>query len=479
MMQSMSSATGEINVTNDGATILATISVDNGAAMVLKNIAKTQDEEVGDGTTSVTVLTAEALGAAEILLKQHIHPQIICAGYREAAKIGVKYLQERAVDCSGDSDILRKIANTTLSSKVLCYEKEHFAKMTVDACLRVANDEGCDLSYIQIIKKPGGRLLDSELHDGFVLPKTVGVGQPKAMLNADILVANTAMDNDKVKLFGSSVRVSSMDAVAEIEEAEKQKMKKKVESIIDHGIKVFINRQLIYDYPQQLFADNGIMAIEHADFEGVERLAAVLGGEITSTFDRPDLVKLGHADEIREIMVGEDKMIKFDGCKGGKACTIILRGGSMQLLDEAERSLHDALCVVAGAVEKAATVLGGGCSEIGMSRAIEEAAKIVPGKKQLAMEAFASALVQLPMAIADNAGFDAPDLVAEIRAKQNQGEEDTGIDISNGTPGNMRDLGVVESLKLKSQVVLSAAEGAEMILRVDEIVQCAPRQRTG
>eukprot|EP01029_Cantina_marsupialis_P020782 TRINITY_DN489_c0_g1_i1.p1 TRINITY_DN489_c0_g1~~TRINITY_DN489_c0_g1_i1.p1 ORF type:complete len:352 (+),score=139.86 TRINITY_DN489_c0_g1_i1:328-1383(+) len=351
--------------------------------------------------------------------------------------------------------------------------------MTVDACLRVANDEGCDLSYIQIIKKPGGRLLDSELHDGFVLPKTVGVGQPKAMLNADILVANTAMDNDKVKLFGSSVRVSSMDAVAEIEEAEKQKMKKKVESIIDHGIKVFINRQLIYDYPQQLFADNGIMAIEHADFEGVERLAAVLGGEITSTFDRPDLVKLGHADEIREIMVGEDKMIKFDGCKGGKACTIILRGGSMQLLDEAERSLHDALCVVAGAVEKAATVLGGGCSEIGMSRAIEEAAKIVPGKKQLAMEAFASALVQLPMAIADNAGFDAPDLVAEIRAKQNQGEEDTGIDISNGTPGNMRDLGVVESLKLKSQVVLSAAEGAEMILRVDEIVQCAPRQRTG
>lgn len=187
-------------------------------------------------------------------------------------------------------------------------------------------------------------MIDSYLDEGFILEKSIGVNQPKVIENAKILLANTAMDTDKIKIFGSRVRVGKVSEVARIEAAEKEKMKGKVEKIVSHGINVFINRQLIYNYPEQLFADNGVMAIEHADFEGIERLAKVLGGEIVSTFDRPDKVKLGSCERIEECIIGEDRFIKFSGVAKGEACTLVLRGATHQILDEAERALHDVLC---------------------------------------------------------------------------------------------------------------------------------------
>merc|ERR1739844_845009 len=195
--------------------------------------------------------------------------------------------------------------------------------------------------YIQVLKKPGASLKDSFLSEGFILEKKIGVGMPKELENCNILVANCQMDTDKIKIYGARVKVDSFEAVAEIEKAEKEKMKDKVEKIVKHGCNVFINRQLIYNYPEQLFADNGVMAIEHADFEGIERLAKVLGGEIVSTFDNPDKVKVGTCSLISECIIGEDRYIKFSGVGKGEACTIVLRGATSQILDEADRALHD------------------------------------------------------------------------------------------------------------------------------------------
>ncbi|KAF9970605.1 T-complex protein 1 subunit beta [Actinomortierella ambigua] len=476
-----SASTGEVMVTNDGATILKSIALDNAAAKVLVNISKVQDDEVGDGTTSVCVLAAELLREAEKLVAQKIHPQTIIEGYRIASAAAYKALEASAVDHSQDAARFREdlvnIAKTTLSSKVLSQDKEYFANLAVDAVLRLKGST--NLEHIQIIKKVGGRLADSYLDEGFILDKKIGVNQPKRIENANILVANTPMDTDKIKIFGARIRVEGTGKLEELERAEREKMKAKVEKIQAHGINCFVNRQLIYNWPEQLFADAGIMSIEHADFDGVERLALVTGGEITSTFDHPELVKLGHCDVIEEIIIGEDRLIKFSGVAAGEACTVVLRGATHQLLDEAERSLHDALSVLSQTTREPRTVLGGGCSEVLMSKAVDEVAAKTAGKKQAAMEAFSRALRQMPTILADNGGYDSADLVAQLRAAHYEGHSTYGLDMDKGAVGDVRELGITESFKLKRQVLLSASEAAEMILRVDDIIRCAPRQRQG
>lgn len=472
---------GAITITNDGATILKSIHVDNAAAKVLVDIAKVQDDEVGDGTTSVAVLCGELLREAEDLISARIHPQTIIEGWRRSANISRQKLEELAVDNSMDSAAFREdllnIAKTTLSSKLVYHEKEYFANLAVDAVLRLRGSGNLD--HIQVLKKPGGSLKDSYLADGFILDKKIGVGQPKRIENANILLANTSMDTDKIKIYGSRVRVDSMAKVAEIEEAERDKMRSKVGKIIDHGINCFINRQLIYNFSEEIFATNGVMAIEHADFDGIERLAAVTGGEICSTFDHPELVKLGKCDVIEEIMIGEDRLIQFSGCGNGAACTVVLRGASTHLLDEAERSLHDALCVLSRTVSITKTIPGGGCLEMAMAQAVDAAVPEVGDKSALAMEAFARALRAMPTTIADNAGYDSSELVTQLRAAHARGETTAGLDMYNGCVADMVALGVRESYKSKLQVLSSAAEAAEMILRVDDIIKCAPRQREG
>ncbi|EMC91322.1 hypothetical protein BAUCODRAFT_322629 [Baudoinia panamericana UAMH 10762] len=476
-----SASTGEILVTNDGATILKSIALDNAAAKVLVNISKVQDDEVGDGTTSVTVLAAELLREAEQLVNQKIHPQTIIEGYRIASTAALKTLSEHAVDHSADSSRFRSdlvaIARTTLSSKVLSQDRDYFANLATDAVLRMKGST--DLTHIQLIKKAGGKLSDSYLDSGFILDKKFGVNQPKRVENARILVANTGMDTDKVKIFGARVKVEGTGKLAELEKAEREKMKRKVERIKAHGINCFVNRQLIYNWPEQLFADAGISSIEHADFDGVERLALVTGAEITSTFDHPEHVKLGHCDLIEEVMIGEDTLLRFSGVAAGRACTIVLRGATAQLLDEAERSLHDALAVLSQTIANPRVTLGGGCAEMVMSKAVDQAAHNVSGKKALAVESFSKALRQLPTILADNAGLDSSDLVSRLRKAVYAGMESSGLDLM--TPGggiaDMRELGVVESYKLKRAVVSSASEAAELLLRVDNIIRAAPRKR--
>lgn len=470
---------GEVQVTNDGATILKSVGVDNPAAKILVNMSRVQDDEVGDGTTSVTVLASELLKEADKLIEQRIHPQTIIAGWRQATNVAREALQNAAADNSADVERFREdlmnIARTTLSSKILSQHKELFAKLAVDAVLRLKGSGS--LAAIQIIKKRGATLANSFLDNGFLLDKKAGVHQPQRIQNAKILIANTPMDTDKIKVFGSKIRVDSMAKIAKLETAEKEKMKDKVDKIIKHGCNVFINRQLIYNYPEQLFADAGIMAIEHADFDGIERLALVTGGEIVSTFDSPELVKLGNCDLIEEVMIGEDTLLRFSGVPLGEACTVVIRGATQQILDEAERSLHDALCVLTATVRESRIVYGGGCSEMIMAVAVMKSAAATPGKEAVAMESYARALQLLPTIIADNAGYDSAQLVSEMRAAHNSGICTVGLDMEMGKVGCMKKLGITESWVVKRQVLVSAAEAAEMILRVDDILRAAPRKR--
>merc|ERR1711953_778696 len=446
---------------------------------VLVEMSRVQDSEVGDGTTSVTVLASELIREAEKLVEMRIHPQTIIAGWRKASAAAKEALEKSATDHSKDEKLFREdlmnIARTTLSSKILSQHKDFFSKLAVDAVLRLKGSGNLDA--IQITKIQGGTLEESFLDEGFLLNKKVGMHQPQRMENAKILIANTPMDTDKIKVFGSRVKVDNVSQIAELELAEKEKMKDKVEMICGHDMNVFINRQLIYNYPEQLFADKGIMAIEHADFDGIERLAAVTGGEITSTFDHPEQVTLGECKLIEEIMIGEDKMIRFSGVKTGAACSIVLRGASEQILDEAERSLHDTLCVLTSTVKETKTVYGGGCSEMLMANAVSEAAATTPGKEAIAMESFAKALSELPVAIAENGGFDSAQLVSELRALHKQNKATMGLDMKHGKVGDMEALGITESLSVKRQVLVSASEAAEMILRVDDIIKAAPRKR--
>jgi len=255
-------------------------------------------------------------------------------------------------------------------------------------------------------------------------------------------------------------------------------MLEKCQKIINHGINVFINRQLIYNLPEQFFSDHGICAIEHADFEGVERLALVLGSDIVSTFDHPEKVKLGHCELIEEIMIGEDKAIRFSGVERGEACTIVLRGPTKQMLDEAERSIHDALCVISQTVSNEhRIVLGAGCAEMLMAQAVEELSKTTSGKISIAIEAFARALRQIPVIISDNGGYDSSDLITKLRSMHYSGKKTMGLNMTNGTVGDVMEMKIFESLKVKRNFVKCAAEAAEMILRIDQIYRNAPRKR--
>lgn len=470
-----------VQVTNDGATILRSCGVDNPAAKILVELSKVQDDEVGDGTTSVTVFASELLREAERLIDLKIHPHTIIRGWKKAVAAARDALEATAQDNQSDPEKFKadlfNIARTTLSSKLLTQHKDFFAEICVNAILKIKEDPKATLDSIQIIKKLGGSMEQSFLDNGFLLDKRPGMNQPRRVENAKILLANTAMDTDKIKVFGSRVRTNDIKSLAEIEAAEKEKMKEKVEKICAHDMNVFINRQLIYNYPEQLFGDANIMAIEHADFEGIERLALVLGAEIVSTFDNPEGAKIGSCDLIEEVMIGEDKLMRFSGVKQGQACSLVLRGATEQILDEAERAIHDVLCVLYSTVKETRTVFGGGCSEALMAQAVQALVEKHGGKEQHAIQSFANALRQLPTIMADNAGLDSADLIANLRSHHAEGSSTMGLDLYNGCVACMSEKKVTESFKVKRQVLISGHEGAEMIMRVDDILKSAPRQR--
>ncbi|XP_049825986.1 T-complex protein 1 subunit beta-like [Aethina tumida] len=468
---------GQVQITNDGATILKSVSVDNPAAKILIDLSKVQDKDVGDGTTSVAVFASELLKEGKHLIEAKLHPQTIISGWRKATEVAIEALTESAIDIRMDDsegfwNDLKNVAKTTLSSKILSLHMDHFASLAVNAFIRLNGSE--DLDNIQIIKKVGGTLKDSFLDEGFLLDKKPGVFQPKRVENARVLLANIAMDADRPKVFGSNACVKSIAGMADMEGAEKQYMREKISQILKHKPNVFINRQLIYNYPEQLFADAGVMAIQHADFEGIERLALVTGAEITSNFDTD--IKLGSCELVEQVEIGGDTLLRFSGVPESEACSVVIRGATQQILDEAARSLHDALCVLLATLRENKFVYGGGCSETIMAIAIRNKAALTSNKEALAMESYANALLRLPQIMSDNGGYDSVNLVRQLIAAHSSGADTSGINMEKGAVGDMKDLSIIESYAVKKQMVLSASEAAEMLVRVDNVMKAAPRK---
>jgi len=465
------SKNGDLKITNDGATILKDISCDSIASIIIRDICSVQDEEIGDGTTTVCCLVGELVQEAKRLVSVKINPQIIIQGYRDAAREALKVIEKNSFNNSFNLELfcsdLLNVAKTTLSSKVIFSNKEHFSRIALKAALKLRGST--DIKRIQIIKKRGGSLRDSFFEDGYILPKKMGNNQPKRLHNAKILIANTSMDSDKIKIFGAKVKVKTIARLAQIEIGEQNRILEKCRKIISHDINVFINRQLIYSKPEKFLTDNGLVTIEHADFEGIERLSLATGAEVVSTFDEPSKIKLGECKIVEEILIGEETMIRFGGCVNQGACTIVLRGSSQQILDETERSLHDTLCILTQVIKNPNLVWGGGCIEMGIVTSIEKLSRKNFTKKTLVLEAFSRSIQKIPKIIVDNSGFDSVESLTLLKNAHIKKKNSACLDITNGSTTDAKKIGLIEYAKLKTQIIVSAVEAVELIIRIDKM----------
>ncbi|EOB12444.1 T-complex protein 1 subunit beta [Nosema bombycis CQ1] len=477
MLKILKGDSNNLSVTNDGASILKDLQIDSASARILINASVGQDFEEGDGTTTVGVLTSSIIRETS---KLKIHPSKIIKGLRMAQEKAEEILESVAVEAS-EMD-LSFLIKTCLCSKVLRYELALFSEICIKAMENLK-----DLKMIQIIKCPG-RLEDSYLDSGFILDKDIEI---KEMDNPKVLIANTSLDQDKIKVFGAKISVNTVEDLAQMEQIEHEKMKAKIENICSRTFDCFINRQLIYDYPMQLLKLKNVQPIEHADFDGVERLSTVLGGKIISTFDEieedkqddsvdtDDLV-LGNCDKIYNVYIGNKRMIKFDGVKKG-ASTIVLFGSSKEMLDEAERSIHDALCVLLKIKEgdnKKNIVYGGGSSEMAIGVGLAKYALEIPGVESEAILAVADAYQEIPMVLAENGGYNGTEIRASLRNKHNKGEFTYGVDVQKGEIACMKTKNVIDSYRIKKRVIKASSEVAQMIVKCDGVVKCKPRERT-
>lgn len=478
----------EIRITNDGATIMKYINFQNPGAQLFSEMSICQDTNAGDGTSSVVVFASALYKAClELILKKHLHPQIVCSGLESALDIIMRGLEEFTIDFKKMTEeeshqTLVKMASTSLSSKIVNTRREFFANIAVEAIKKIGTNS---LQCINILKKDGASMDESKIIDGFLLDKQIGIGQRKRIENPKILVANTQMDTDKIKVFGASVKVDRISKLTEIEEAEKEKMMDKVNAIVDSKCDVFINRQLIYDYPEQELNSRGVETIEHADFEGVERLATVLNAEIASTFGEKQgtqsiqLGTCGLMEERSDILAGTtEPMILFSDLPAKGACTVILRGSTNEVLDEVERSLHDALRVIQKSIIDQRYVLGGGCFEVLMSKYVSGyAQKETNAVKRIIFEQVAEALLEIPTVLSDNSGMDAATVVATLKTAVEQGSKSTGIDAISRTVCDVSGKGIFDSCVVKENVIKGAFEAVKVLLRVDGLVVNPPYKR--
>lgn len=452
----------ETSVTNDGAFILKNLLIDSASAKIIANSSISQDWEEGDGTTTIAVLTSLLLKEAYQL---SIHPIKIIKGFSLALARCVEVMgKKKFVPKSED---IRNLVKTTLNSKVLSNSLDVFIDICINAIERTE-----DISLIEIIKLEGD-LEESMLVDGVVLNKDVDV----SLTNPTVLIANTSLDYDKVKIFSSKISVSSVSELEKIEAAEKERMLAKVDSICQIPFDLFINRQIIYDYPLQLLANKGVTVIEHADFDGVERLNKVLGGNLLSTFDNVSKEDLGTCQRVSTISIKGHKMIKFEGTKRG-ASSIIIFGSSKEMLDEAERSVHDALCVLKRIKESSFCLYGGGCIEASLSLELSKLALEVKTKESEGIEAFSRALLAIPKILAENCGFDGDEIKAALKNDHNYRRTTYGVNIENGKSCCMREKGIIEGFEMKKRVITAACETAQTILKCDGLVKCRPRERS-
>ncbi|GBL41247.1 thermosome subunit [Nitrosopumilaceae archaeon] len=466
---------GDVTITNDGATILKEIDVQHPAAKMMVEIAKTVDNEVGDGTTSSVVFGGALLARAEDLLKKDVHPSVIIEGYQAAAEKTLEIYAEMAKKIKPDDrETLLKIATTSMQSKLISEDSDVLSKIVVDAILRVATKKAetysVDLENIKVEKKAGGSITDTQIIKGIVLDKeVVHSGMPTKIEKAKIALVNSALEIEKTEM-SSEIRITDPTQMQMFLEEENRMIKTMVDKLHNVGVNVLICQKGIDDIAQHYLAKYGIMAVRRVKESDMIKLGKATGGRVISNLDELTEKDLGTADLAHQKKVESDKWVFIEGCKNPQSVTLLIRGGSQRLIDEVDRSIHDSLMVVKDVIEKPEIVAGGGAPESYAASKLKDWADSFDGREQLAIKKYAEALEIIPLTIAENAGMDPIDTMATLRAKQNQGRKWTGIDARNTKIADMLAIDVVEPLAVKEQIIKSATEAACMILRIDDVI---------
>jgi len=466
---------GDVTITNDGATILKEVDVQHPAAKMMVEISKATDNEVGDGTTSVVILAGALIEKAEELITKDVHPTIIVDGYRKSSVKAIEILNNLAQKIDpGDKSQLIRIAKTSMQTKLVSKEANELADIVVNAALQVSekleNKYKVDIDDVKVEKKAGGSLRDTKLIKGIVLDKeVVHGGMPRRTEKAKIALINSALEIEKTE-FDAKINISSPDQMKLFLEEENKMLKTMVDKIIAAGANVVICQKGIDDIAQHFLAKANIMAVRRVKESDMTKLARATTGRIVSNLEDLTSKDLGLADLVEERKVETDKWVFVEGCKHPKAVTILIRGGSQRVVDEAERSIHDALMVTKDVCEKPMIVAGGGSPESYTAGKLRDWSSSLSGREQLAAEKFAESLEVIPLLLAENAGMDPIDTLTELRSKQTKGSKWSGIDARAGKVTDMSKLDIVEPLAVKEQIVKSAVEVASMILRIDDVI---------
>jgi len=466
---------GDVTITNDGATILKEIDVQHPAAKMMVEISKATDNEVGDGTSSVVVLAGALIEKAEELITKDVHPTIIVDGYRKSALKSIEFYSNlaRKID-GGDKSELIKVAKTSMQTKLVSRESSELAELVVNGALQVSerNESGynVDIDDVKVEKKAGGSLRDTNLIKGIVLDKeVVHGGMPKRVEKAKIALINSALEIEKTE-FDAKINISSPDQMKMFLDEENKMLKGMVDKIISSGANVAICQKGIDDVAQHYLAKSNILAVRRVKESDMTKLSRATGARIVNNLEDLSSKDLGSSDLVEERKVETDKWVFIEGCKNPKAVTILIRGGSQRVVDEAERAIHDALMVTKDVMEKPAIVAGGGSPESYVAGKLREWSSTLSGREQLAADKFAESLEVIPLALAENAGMDPIDTLTELRSKQAKGSKWSGIDARSAKIVDMSKLDIVKPLSVKEQIIKSATEVASMILRIDDVI---------
>jgi len=466
---------GDVTITNDGATILKEIDAQHPAAKMMVEISKTIDTEVGDGTTSSVVFAGALLEKAEKLLEKDVHSTVIIDGYEAASEKALELLAKLAKTVKPDDrESLIKIAKTSMESKLVSQNSVPLSKLVVDAILKIVEIDGdkysVDLDNLKVEKKAGGSIDDTSLINGIVLDKEiVHSGMPTKIEKARIALVNAALEVEKTEM-SAEIRISDPTQMQLFLEEENRMLKSMVDKIHSIGANVLICQKGIDDISQHYLSKHGIMAVRRVKESDMTKLAKATSGRITTNLDDISTKDLGSAEIVQQKKVEADKWVFIEGCKNPRSVTILIRGGSQRVVDEADRSIHDALMVVKDVVEKPLIVAGGGSPEAYLATELNEWTGSSEGREQLAIKQYAEALESIPLTIAENAGMDPIDSLITLRANQSNGKQTVGINAREGKIGNMFSLDIVEPLAVKEQIIKSATEAACMILRIDDVI---------
>ena len=474
---------GDVTISNDGATIAKEMDVQHPAAKMLVEVAKTQDAEVGDGTTSAMILAGALLKKAEDLLDQDVHPTVIIEGYKKSMEKALETVDKVAIKVDPlDKKRLMEVAITTLSGKsVVAGHYERLAELVVDAVKQVAEKVGdkykVDLDNIKLEKKKGESLDATQLISGVVLDKEiVHPGMPKRIEDAKIAILDCALEIEKTEIT-AKINITTPEQMKSFLDEESAMLKSLVDKVAESGANVVAVQKGIDDIAQHYLAKRGIAAIRRAKRSDIENLAKACGARIVTTLEDLSAKDLGFAKLVEERRVGKDTMVFVEGCKNPKAVTILVRGGTDRMVDEAERSLHDAKCVVRNVVQEPWIVPGGGASEEEVATRLREFGKSFSGREQLAVFKFAEAMEEIPLTLAENSGLDPVDILVELRSTHAKGKKDFGVDVGTGRVTDMTTVSVVEPASVKKQAIKSATEAAIALLKIDDVIAASAPKR--